>query len=114
MPADPISMVLPELQPVVQLAAAAPPMDFSDIPALRVQSDEQVVMFTTMYVPESADVVTTVHQVPVTEGTIDVRIHRPAGDGPLPALAYLHGGGWILGSAWQTDVVCRRLADVTG
>jgi acetyl esterase len=114
MPADPISLVLPELQPVMQLATAAPPMDFSDIPALRVQSDEQVVMFTTLYVPEARNVVTTVHQGPVAGGTIDVRVHRPAGDGRLPALVYLHGGGWILGSAMQTDVVCRRLADVTG
>jgi len=114
MPTDPISMVLPELQPVLQISAAAPPMDFSDVPGLRKQSDEQVVMFTSMYVPEAPSVTTTVQAVPVEGGTIDLRVHRPAGDGPFPALVYLHGGGWILGSAWQTDVVCRRLADVTG
>ncbi|HZQ84733.1 MAG TPA: alpha/beta hydrolase [Acidimicrobiales bacterium] len=114
MPADPTDLVLPELQPVLQLSAAAPPMDFGDIPSLRAQSDEQVVMFTSLYVPEAPEVTTTIHRAPVTGGTIDVRVHRPAGEGALPALVYFHGGGWILGSAMQTDVICRRLADVTG
>lgn len=114
MSADPTTLVLPELQPVLQISAAAPPMDFGDIPSLRAQSDEQVIMFSSLYVPEAPEVTTAVHQAPVTGGTIDVRVHRPAGAGALPALVYFHGGGWILGSAMQTDVICRRLAAVTG
>lgn len=114
MPADPTTLVLPELQPVLLVTGAAPPIDFSDLPGMRARSDEQVVMFTSMYVPEAPSVTTTVHAVPVEGGTIDLRVHRPGADGPLPVLVYLHGGGWTLGSAWQTDVLCRRLAEVTG
>ena len=114
MTADPTTLVLPELQPVLLISGAAPPFDFSDLPGLRAQSDEQVVMFTSMYVPEAPSVTTTVHQVAVEGGAIDLRVHRPEGDGPLPVLVYIHGGGWTLGSAWQTDVVCRRMAEVTG
>ncbi len=36
---------------------------------------------------------------------------RPArgGEGPLPVLVYLHGGGWVLGSSGTHDVLARRL-----
>ena len=44
-------------------------------------------------------------------GDFDVRIVRPQGStGPLPAILYLHGGGWILGSWITHDLLTRRLA----
>jgi acetyl esterase len=49
----------------------------------------------------------------VAGADIAVHVHRPPGDGPLPVLVYIHGGGWILGTAQQTDRVCRRLAERT-
>ncbi len=47
-----------------------------------------------------------------------VRRHRP-GDGataagPLPALLWIHGGGYVIGSAAQDDALCRHLADELG
>lgn len=40
-----------------------------------------------------------------------VRIHRPAGpSGPLPALLWIHGGGFLFGAARQDDQRCARLA----
>ena len=114
MPIDPISLVLPELQPVIQIAQVAPPIDFSDLAGMRAQSDTQVEMFTGLYIPDPADVSTSVHSAPVDGGAVEVRVHRPAGTAPLPVLVYLHGGGWILGSARQTDRICRRLAEITG
>jgi acetyl esterase len=44
-------------------------------------------------------------------GDFKVRVIRPPGStGPLPAILYMHGGGWILGS-WAThDLLTRRLA----
>src|SRR5580693_2161088 len=44
-------------------------------------------------------------------GDFKVRVIRPPGStGPLPAIVYMHGGGWILGS-WAThDLLTRRLA----
>ncbi|WFE40586.1 alpha/beta hydrolase [Micromonospora sp. WMMD998] len=52
--------------------------------------------------------------VPGPAGPLPVRIHRPAGDGPLPTLVYLFGGGWTLGSVDTADGICRRLVNLTG
>ncbi|TDD72492.1 alpha/beta hydrolase [Actinomadura darangshiensis] len=45
-------------------------------------------------------------------GPVPVRLYRPAppGRGPLPALVYLHGGGWVLGGVDNVDAACRDLA----
>jgi acetyl esterase len=44
-------------------------------------------------------------------GDFAVRIVRPPGStGLLPAILYLHGGGWILGSWITHDLLTRRLA----
>ncbi|WP_431885485.1 alpha/beta hydrolase [Micromonospora wenchangensis] len=52
--------------------------------------------------------------VPGPDGDLRVRVHRPAGDGPLPTLIYFFGGGWTLGSVETADGICRRLANATG
>ncbi|WP_194822958.1 alpha/beta hydrolase [Micromonospora sp. S-DT3-3-22] len=51
--------------------------------------------------------------VPGPDGDLRVRVHRPAGDGPLPTLVYFFGGGWTLGSVETADGICRRLANAT-
>jgi acetyl esterase len=44
-------------------------------------------------------------------GDVRVRIVRPAGlEGLLPAVLYMHGGGWVLGSAATHDRLVRELA----
>ena len=44
-------------------------------------------------------------------GDVRVRIVRPAGvAGALPAVVYMHGGGWVLGSAATHDRLVRQLA----
>ena len=49
-------------------------------------------------------------------GPVEVRVHRPpgAGDGPLPALLWIHGGGYVLGMAAQDDRLCRDYARSLG
>ncbi|MFG1759518.1 alpha/beta hydrolase [Micromonospora echinofusca] len=49
--------------------------------------------------------------VPGPAGDLPVRVHRPAGEGPLPTLVYFFGGGWTLGSVDTADGICRRLAN---
>ena len=45
-------------------------------------------------------------------GGISVRIYRPSGaKGTLPAVMYLHGGGWILGSKNTHDRLLRDLTN---
>lgn len=42
---------------------------------------------------------------------VGVRLFRPQGaSGPGPALLWIHGGGYVIGSAAQDDVLCRRFA----
>lgn len=45
-------------------------------------------------------------------GAVEVRVHRPpgAGPGPLPALLWIHGGGYVMGLAAQDDRLCGELA----
>ena len=47
---------------------------------------------------------------------VPMRLYRPlgAGDRPLPALVYYHGGGWVLGDLETVDNLCRRLANASG
>lgn len=44
---------------------------------------------------------------------IPVRVYRP-GPGTRPAVVYLHGGGWVLGSIDTHDALCRALANASG
>jgi acetyl esterase/lipase len=50
-----------------------------------------------------------------TVGPISVRVHRPAvGAEASPALLWIHGGGFVIGSAAQDDALCRHFADALG
>src|SRR5262245_44531896 len=47
-------------------------------------------------------------------GPVPVRAYRPKGAGKddvLPALVYIHGGGWVIGDLDTHDVVCRTLSN---
>jgi acetyl esterase/lipase len=45
-------------------------------------------------------------------GGASVRLHRPSAGaaGPHPALLWIHGGGFVIGTASQDDELCRGLA----
>jgi acetyl esterase len=53
-------------------------------------------------------------EIPSVCGAIPVRVYRPEGDGPLPLVVYLHGGGWALGTIESFDTVVRALANASG
>ena len=53
--------------------------------------------------------------VPAEVGDVRVRIVRPPGaKETLPAILYMHGGGWVLGNAGTHDRLVRELAVGTG
>lgn len=59
--------------------------------------------------PEIAEEWVTVQGGPT--GEVQARIVRPAGaEGPLPVIVYLHGAGWVFGSAHTHDRLVRELA----
>ncbi|KTE43009.1 MULTISPECIES: alpha/beta hydrolase [unclassified Sphingopyxis] len=45
---------------------------------------------------------------------VPVRLYVPAGEGPLPLLLFLHGGGWMLGDLDTHDAMHRHIADRAG
>lgn len=47
-------------------------------------------------------------------GDLPIRVYRPRTDERLPALIYLFGGGWVLGTLDTCDAICRRLANGSG
>jgi acetyl esterase/lipase len=49
-------------------------------------------------------------EIPVEGGAVPGRVYRPKA-GRLPAVVYLHGGGWLLGSIDSHDAVARALAN---
>jgi len=53
--------------------------------------------------------------VPAEVGDVRVRIVRPPdAQGALPAILYMHGGGWVFGNAGTHDRLVRELAVGTG
>ena len=47
-------------------------------------------------------------------GALHIRLYYPKGTGPLPALLYFHGGGWVIGGIATVDATCRALANMAG
>jgi acetyl esterase/lipase len=46
---------------------------------------------------------------------VGVRLHRPVGvSQPGPALLWIHGGGYVMGSAQQDDTLCHRFTRELG
>ncbi|MCK0113343.1 alpha/beta hydrolase [Ornithinimicrobium sp. F0845] len=63
------------------------------------------------------DVTTTEHHVPGAVGDPDVRIlyYEPKNRATTsPALVWIHGGGYVLGTADSDEILCRRIATETG
>lgn len=88
--------------------AKHPPLDSVSLPQAR-QIAEQVRAPWTIGGPQmvsSTDV-----QVPFGDGSVLIRIHRPtAHTGDLPALVYMHGGGWTIFSINTHDRLMREYA----
>ena len=51
-----------------------------------------------------------------TVGSIRIRVHRPpeTASTPYPAVLWIHGGGYIMGSPAQDDAVCQVFAQKVG
>jgi acetyl esterase len=103
----PPTLVLePEAQAFAE-AAAQPPAIYELTPeqARKVLDDVQAQPVDKLLVDE--EWVT----VPASTGDVRVRIVRPPNPGEdLPAVVYMHGGGWVLGNAGTHDRLVRELA----
>ena len=121
-------MLDPEIQPLVDLmeAAPGPPAHLVPIAQARAAHDRETEV---MSGPgeEVADVREL--EIPGPGGSLRVRLYTPleartpagaagaaAADttGGLPLVAYLHGGGWAVGTLDAFDPLCRALANASG
>jgi acetyl esterase/lipase len=108
---DHVPPELPVLEPAArefaEATAAQPfPFDPGPVPARRALEKAQISEHPG---PEVDDSWIAVSGGP--KGSVAVRLVRPAEvDGPLPAVLYVHGGGWVLGSARTHDRLVRELA----
>jgi acetyl esterase len=103
----------PEIQPIVDMIEAAPGPPAHLVPldqARAAHERESRLLGGPGEEVESVRDVT----VPGPGGAIPVRVFRPAGEGPLPVVAYAHGGGWAVGSLDAFGPVCRALANASG
>jgi len=95
---------------LAQLELAIPGgINLNDIPAAR-QLMENLTTAMTAQIPEILGVVTSDHFVPGSDDAPDVmvRIYQPEKrDDKLPALLWIHGGGYVLGNVKQDDLSAK-------
>jgi acetyl esterase len=96
----------PGAQAYVDVANAAPPIwEVSVEDARRGIDAETLAAFGPVDDVEAVD-----RTIDGPGGPIRVRVYGAGDDASRPALVYLHGGGWVVGSVESHDPVCRRLA----
>ena len=96
----------PQAQQILDLINAAPSLD------LDADAAEARNFFSQMNTPDGATPVARHenHTLPGPAGDLPVRLYAPEADGPLPVLAYFHGGGFVIGDLDTHDGTCRELA----
>lgn len=92
----------------------APPLESMGIVAARAAVDASLPM---LALPEEAVAQVALHHVQGPAGSVAVRRYRPLGSEaglPLPAVVFLHGGGWACCSVASHDSLCRYLCNRSG
>lgn len=103
------------LDPVIQgaleamAAAGLPPMSSLDPAALRAQAAAMPPVGRDLPMFRVQD-----RDLRGPDGVVPVRVYDPSGSGDLPIVAFLHGGGFVMGSLDGHDPVCRELAHRVG
>jgi acetyl esterase len=94
----------PGLKLVLDQLAANPGPQLHELPVAQARA-----FFEQMQLPRPELKVAAIEdrRIPGPAGEIPVRIYRPDGKGPLPALVYFHGGGWVIGGIETHDPTCR-------
>lgn len=100
----------PQAKTILDLINQGPPPDFSTLEAPAVRE-----LFDGMALAPTGAVEPVAHvedrSIPGPDGDIPVRVYTPESAGPLPLLAFFHGGGFVIGSLETHDGTCRSLAN---
>ena len=109
-------MLHPQLVVLLERAAQSPLPPYHDVPpavARRFYRDTRGPLTPDPPAVESVQLLLAPGPAGVA-GPVPLRAYRPKGAGKdeiLPALIYIHGGGWVIGDLDTHDVVCRTLAN---
>jgi acetyl esterase/lipase len=106
----------PELRLVVEKLPTDRPLDLNDIPAARAKMNKMLTAMLATY-PAVEGVTSQDRSAPGSQGdpAVRVRVYRP-NDQPnkLPALFWIHGGGYVMGDIEQDDRLMRQLVNRIG
>jgi acetyl esterase/lipase len=101
----------PELKgPIKTMLSQMPPTNFDDLPAARAASKQMMAVMKSQ-LPVILGVTTEDKSIPGPKGApnVTVRIYRPEKQsGLLPALLWIHGGGYMLGEIDQEDFTAKQ------
>jgi acetyl esterase len=100
----------PEIQMLLDLSKALPPLHTLSVGAARAQFAARA--FPGLRVPDVATVTNRDMQGPA--GSLALRIYTPLGDGPFPLIVFFHGSGFVLCSLDTHDAMCRNLCAGSG
>ncbi|MDX3096589.1 alpha/beta hydrolase [Streptomyces sp. ME19-03-3] len=105
---EPVKLMLEPAAAAFAQATANPPYSFDLAPAEGRKAVDQV-QSGDIEKPDVDEEWITVAGGPT--GSVRARIVKPAGNaGPLPVILYIHGAGWVFGSALTHDRLVRELA----
>ena len=97
----------PQIQPFLPGFANLPgARSYPSAEALRGMVRESSIAFPKLNVPLAGIVD---RKLPGPDGDVPVRVYTPEGSGPFPAIAYFHGGGWVVGDLDTQDMIARGL-----
>ena len=100
----------PQIQMLLDLGAALPPLHTLSVAEARAQFAAR--SFPGLRVPEVARVVSRDMQGPA--GSLALRIYTPLGQGPFPLMVFFHGSGFVVCSLDTHDGMCRNLCAGSG
>lgn len=106
----------PELVVALQAFPVGDSLAWDDLPAVREFGRQMFEALATNF-PDSPHVMKEDRLVPGPEGApeVPVRVYRPAAStGTLPGLLWIHGGGYVLGSIQQDDLLMQHIVEVVG
>ena len=99
----------PELRAMLDAAAATAPVPMSELPVDVARANHKAGGAAALG-PDYQPIALAEVSDRVVAGSVRVRVYRPDAPGPRPAVAYAHGGGWVLGDLDTHDETCRYLS----
>lgn len=106
-------MLQPDIQAVLDEMNAAPGPPAHEVPVEEARAAHSAETEQLCGPGEPVAEIRTIH-VPGPGGDIPVRVFRPEADGTPGVVAYLHGGGWVMGAVDSYDTPLRALANASG